>query len=1098
MDLKMPLLWILLCALVSTTLCSKIRNASVTYDQKSQKFIIHDFIADNSVAYGNFNDEIFQTGWSYLEVKSNELFPDPVQAYAAGLVEGFLTADLLKKHWSNTVADYCKGEEPYCQRLQDFLEQNLDFINKNVEFKRKYDVYWHHVALILEQLQGLDDGFRNITSGPSTKVNVMGLMLLNIMGDVEDLEVVLSKKVQKALGSGSCSALVKVLPDNKDIYFSQDTWSSYNTMLRILKKYSLKFHTSLNEGSPIIPGHTYTFSSQPGLLSSQDDFYLISSGLAAMETTIGNGNASLWQYVTPEGTILEWQRNIIANRLAKNGKQWVTLFSIMNSGTYNNQWMILDYTKFQPGKPLEDGLFWVLEQLPGYLHSEDVTDVLRKQNYWPSYNVAYFKDIFNMSGGQINAEKYGDWFTYERNPRALIFRRDQGKVQDISTMTKLMRYNDYTNDPLSRCNCTPPYSAENAIAARCDLNPENGTYPFAALGHRQHGATDMKLTSSEMFKNLEFVAFGGPTYDPLPPFQWSKSDFDKKVKHEGHPDLWKFKPIVHKWFIIYKLKMTALLVLLTLCIPIISCSIIKNASVTYNQQTKKFTVHDYIVDTSVAYGSFQDEIFQTGWSYLEVNSNAVFSDPVQAYAAGLVEGFLTKDLLKKHWINMGADYCVDEKPYCQRLQKFLQQNLNFINKNIEIKRNYDVYWHQVALVLEQLKGLEDGFKNITTKPSTEVDVMGFMLLNVMGDILDLERILDKKVQRPFGSGSCSALIKVLPNNKDIYFSHDTWTTYSSMLRILKKYSFQFHTSLAAGSPLVPGHTCTFSSQPGLILSQDDFYLISSGLAAMETTIVNSNSSLWQYVTPEGVILEWQRNIIANRLAKNGKQWVTLFGIMNSGTYNNQWMILDYNKFQAGKPLKDGLLWVLEQLPGYLHSEDVTNILRKQNYWPSYNIAYFKDIFNISDAPENVKKFGDFFTYEKAPRALIFKRDHNKVEDITSMINLMRYNDFTHDPLSRCNCSPPYSAVSAIAARCDLNPVNGTYPFPSLGPDHDGATDMKLTTFKLFQNLEFVAFGGPTYDSVPPFQWSKSEFDKKIKHEGHPDLWKFKPIIHKWM
>ncbi|GFU53295.1 putative phospholipase B-like 2 [Trichonephila clavipes] len=153
-----------------------------------------------------------------------------------------------------------------------------------------------------------------------------------------------------------------------------------------------------------------------------------------------------------------------------------------------------------------------------------------------------------------------------------------------------------------------------------------------------------------------------------------------------------------------KLKMTALLVLLTLCIPIVSCSIIKNASVTYNQQTKKFTIHDYIVDTSVAYGSFQDEIFQTGWSYLEVKSNAVFSDPVQAYAAGLVEGFLTQDLLKKHWINMAADYCVDEKPYCQRLQKFLQQNLNFMNKNIEIKRNYDVYWHQFPIPFTKTKG----------------------------------------------------------------------------------------------------------------------------------------------------------------------------------------------------------------------------------------------------------------------------------------------------------------------------------------------------------------------------------------------------------
>lgn len=56
---------------------------------------------------------------------------------------------------------------------------------------------------------------------------------------------------------------------------------------------------------------------------------------------------------------------------------------------------------------------------------------------------------------------------------------------------------------------------------------------------------------------------------------------------------------------------------------------------------------------------------------------------------------------------------------------------------------------------------------------------------------------------------------------------------------------------------------------------------------------------------------------------------------------------------------------------------------------------------------------------------------------------------------------------------------------------------QLTTYKLFQNFEFVSFGGPTYDPLPPFQWSKSDFDKTVKHEGHPDLWKFKPIVHKW-
>ena len=55
------------------------------------------------------------------------------------------------------------------------------------------------------------------------------------------------------------------------------------------------------------------------------------------------------------------------------------------------------------------------------------------------------------------------------------------------------RYNDYKHDPMSACNCTPPYSAENAISARCDLNPANGTYPFDSLGHRSHGGIDSKV-----------------------------------------------------------------------------------------------------------------------------------------------------------------------------------------------------------------------------------------------------------------------------------------------------------------------------------------------------------------------------------------------------------------------------------------------------------------------------------------------------------------------------------------------------------------------------------------------------------------------------
>lgn len=67
-------------------------------------------------------------------------------------------------------------------------------------------------------------------------------------------------------------------------------------------------------------------------------------------------------------------------------------------------------------------------------------------------------------------------------------------VVDEEMHLSLLRYNNFKEDPLSQCEgCDPPTNGENAISARSDLNPANGTYPFGALKQRQHGGTDMKV-----------------------------------------------------------------------------------------------------------------------------------------------------------------------------------------------------------------------------------------------------------------------------------------------------------------------------------------------------------------------------------------------------------------------------------------------------------------------------------------------------------------------------------------------------------------------------------------------------------------------------
>lgn len=69
--------------------------------------------------------------------------------------------------------------------------------------------------------------------------------LLQLGGDLEDLESALNRSSpQRVLGSGSCSALVKLLPGQRDLLVAHDTWSSYQAMLRIVKKYTLPFRTS--------------------------------------------------------------------------------------------------------------------------------------------------------------------------------------------------------------------------------------------------------------------------------------------------------------------------------------------------------------------------------------------------------------------------------------------------------------------------------------------------------------------------------------------------------------------------------------------------------------------------------------------------------------------------------------------------------------------------------------------------------------------------------------------------------------------------------------------------------------------------------------
>uniref|UniRef100_A0A2K6S5I7 Phospholipase B-like n=1 Tax=Saimiri boliviensis boliviensis TaxID=39432 RepID=A0A2K6S5I7_SAIBB len=496
-------------------------SRSVVLDAAAGQLLLVDGRHPDAVAWANLTNAIHETGWAFLELGTSGRYNDSLQAYAAGVVEAAVSEELIYMHWMNTVVNYCgpfEYEVGYCERLKSFLEANLEWMQEEMQ-SNPDSAYWHQVRLTLLQLKGLEDSYEGRVSFPAGKFTIkpLGFLLLQLSGDLEDLELALNKtRIKSTLGSGSCSALIKLLPGRLDLLVAHNTWNNYQHMLRVIKKYWLQFREGPQGGYPLVPGSKLVFSSYPGTIFSCDDFYILGSGLVTLETTIGNKNPALWKYVRPRGCVLEWIRNIVANRLASDGATWADIFKRFNSGT-------------------------------GMVVVADKTSELYQKTYWASYNIPSFETVFNASGLQALVAQYGDWFSYDGSPRAQIFRRNQSLVHDIESMVRLMRYNDFLHDPLSVCKaCNPQPNGENAISARSDLNPANGSYPFQALCQRSHGGIDVKVTSMSLAKILSLLAASGPTWDQVPPFQWSTSPFSTLL-HMGQPDLWKFTPVKVSW-----------------------------------------------------------------------------------------------------------------------------------------------------------------------------------------------------------------------------------------------------------------------------------------------------------------------------------------------------------------------------------------------------------------------------------------------------------------------------------------------------------------------------------------------------------------------
>merc|ERR1711865_1191780 len=309
--------------------------------------------------------------------------------------------------------------------------------------------------------------------------------------------------------------------------------------------------------------------------------------------------------------------------------------------------------------------------------------------------------------------------------------------------------------------------------------------------------------------------------------------------------------------------LTVLLSCLALCAGASSATP-ATISVYYDATTEVYSTKLGLLDpAAAATGAFDAEALNgTGWAKLQIQTKGSLRS--NYFAAGFAEGALTCKFVAAVAQNN------DDPDQGALVTEFAQQAEDWTRSQAAAHPDVDV-WRTVGEVLAQFDGIVAGY-----------------------------------------------------NQSDIFFGHATWDIFNNAApRIFKTYTLP-----VTRAGVAEMRTVHFSSTGPWLSSVDDFYTVGSGstnMAVMETSNTVLNTELYKQVVPQSLLC-WVRAVVANRLATDGASWAELFSTHHSGSYTNQWQVIDLSKFSPGQPARAGLLTILEEIPGLIHFEDMTSHL----------------------------------------------------------------------------------------------------------------------------------------------------------------------------
>lgn len=340
--------------------------------------------------------------------------------------------------------------------MRRIISTNVETVKKMADMKGKNDHYWYQIGLFFDQLDGLEFGFRKGVrrSRMDYEIPMEDFLLMNSAVDIRDLKAYYMNFLDSESGMHvepnkgmMLLKLVESVTGKVNILLGHTSDGSYASMLRMMKKYTLNYHFAEESiVERVVPNTNIVFTGYPAVLASLDDFYMLSGKHHRMVVggiKIKNDNLNLWTKIDLVRSVSLAPRVMACNRLAHSGRVWSKYFA-RSPSTGAKQWLLVDLTRLNRenellddsaeveemllshaeyddpkamrkaqstdyvevdfegivrkmtsiGKISDGGLFWVVDQLPGRLHAEDMTEKIVRDGYWLGTGIPTFEVNF--------------------------------------------------------------------------------------------------------------------------------------------------------------------------------------------------------------------------------------------------------------------------------------------------------------------------------------------------------------------------------------------------------------------------------------------------------------------------------------------------------------------------------------------------------------------------------------------------------------------------------------------------------------------------------------------------------------------------------